>query len=60
MSQGASIFISIIVVFIFVALLGRKFNISSRYDRKPRVLNTWNSLDRGIDPTELDAPEKDQ
>lgn len=60
MSQGASIVISLIIVFIFVALLGRKFNISSRYDRKPRILNNWNSLDRGIDPTAIDAPEKDQ
>jgi hypothetical protein len=60
MSQGVSIFISLIVVFIFVALLGRKFNISSRYDRKPRVLNTWNSLDQGIDPTDIDAQEKEE
>lgn len=41
-----------ILVLVFVVLIGRKFNLSSRYERKPRVLNTWNALDKGIDPTE--------
>lgn len=41
-----------ILVLVFVVLVGRKFNLSSRYERKPRVLNTWNALDKGIDPTE--------
>lgn len=42
------------VVMVFVVLIGRKFNLSSRYERKPRVLNSWNALDKGIDPTEDD------
>ena len=41
-----------VVVMVLVALIGRKFNLSSRYERKPRVLNSWNALDKGIDPTE--------
>ena len=59
MSRSASILISLAAVFALVVLLGRKFNISSRYDRKPRELNNWNSLDRGIDPTEKELPEKE-
>ena len=41
-----------VVVMALVVLIGRKFNLSSRYERKPRVLNSWNALDKGIDPTE--------
>ena len=41
-----------VVVMAFVVLIGRKFNLSSRYERKPSVLNSWNALDKGIDPTE--------
>jgi hypothetical protein len=41
-----------VVVMLLVAIVGRKFNLSSRYERKPRVLNSWNALDKGIDPTE--------
>jgi hypothetical protein len=41
-----------VVVMVLVVLIGRKFKVSSRYERKPRVLNTWNALDNGIDPTE--------
>ena len=41
-----------VVVMVLVVLIGRKFNLSSRYERKPRVLNSWNALDKGIDPTE--------
>ena len=44
---GAAIFVLVLVVFI-----GRKINLSSRYERKPRILNSWNALDKGIDPTE--------
>ena len=43
---------SAVLVLVFVVLIGRKFNLSSRYERKPRVLNSWNALDKGIDPTE--------
>jgi hypothetical protein len=34
-----------------VVFIGKKFRISTRYERKPRELSAWNSLDKGIDPT---------
>jgi hypothetical protein len=34
-----------------VVVIGKKFRISTRYERKPRELSAWNSLDKGIDPT---------
>jgi len=41
-----------VIVMVLVVLIGRKFNLSSRYERKPHVLNSWSALDKGIDPTE--------
>jgi len=54
MEQSMAIGVSILVVYSLVLLIGKKFNLSSRYERKPRVLNTWSALDEGIDPTEQD------
>ena len=54
MNQSIAIIISIVFVYAFVILLGKRFKLSSRYERKPRVLNTWSALDKGIDPTERD------
>jgi hypothetical protein len=45
------IVISLVVVFAFVVLISKRFKLSSRYERKPRELNTWSALDHGIDPT---------
>lgn len=45
-------FISLGTVITIVIVLGRKIRLSSRYERKPRTLNNWNSLDNGIDPTQ--------
>jgi hypothetical protein len=44
--------ISIIIVAAIAISLSRYFRLSARYERKPRSLSPWNSLDRGIDPTE--------
>ena len=44
--------IAAIVVMAIVLLLARKFQISARYERTPRQLNSWSALDKGIDPTE--------
>ena len=52
MRELVPVFISIIVVVALVLLLSSKFKLSSKYERKPRELNTWNAQDRGIDPTE--------
>lgn len=52
MKDYLTIAITAVVVMGLVLLIGRKFKLSSRYERKPRVLNSWNALDKGIDPTE--------
>lgn len=52
MSNFLPVLISTIVIFTIVVLLSQKFNLSSRYERKPRQLNTWSALDQGIDPTD--------
>jgi len=54
MEQSIAIALSILVVYGLVLLIGKKFKLSSRYERKPRVLNTWSALDEGIDPTAQD------
>jgi hypothetical protein len=52
MSSGISLAISFVVVIAIVLLIGKRFRISARYERKEKVLTPWNSLDQGIDPTE--------
>jgi hypothetical protein len=52
MSNLAPVFISIIAVLVLVFLLSKRFNISSRYERKPKTHTPWSALDNGIDPTE--------
>jgi hypothetical protein len=54
MEQSIAIGVSILVVYSLVLLIGKKIKLSSRYERKPRVLNTWSALDEGIDPTVQD------
>jgi hypothetical protein len=54
MEQSIAIALSILVVYSLVLLIGKKFKLSSRYERKPRVLNIWSALDEGIDPTVQD------
>ena len=51
MKDFLPIAISLVAVFALVALISKKFKLSSRYERKPRELNTWSALDHGIDPT---------
>jgi hypothetical protein len=51
MRELLPVFISLIIVFALVIVISKRFNLSSRYERKPRQLNTWSSLDHGIDPT---------
>ena len=58
MKEFLPIVISLVAVFALVVLISKRFNLSSRYERKPRELNTWNSLDHGIDPT-MDGNSKE-
>jgi hypothetical protein len=55
MSNGISLAKSFVVVIAIAILIGKRFRLSSRYERKEKVLTPWNSLDQGIDPTENDA-----
>jgi hypothetical protein len=48
------IFISLVCVATLAIIISRKFRISNRYERGPRTLTQWGSLDKGIDPTEED------
>jgi hypothetical protein len=56
MKDFLPILISLVAVFAVVVLISKRFNLSSRYERKPRELNTWSSLDHGIDPTVEEKP----
>jgi hypothetical protein len=51
MKDFLPIAISLVAVFSLVVLISKRFTLSSRYERKPRELNTWSALDHGIDPT---------
>jgi len=51
MKEFLPIAISLVAVFVLVVLISKRFKLSSRYERKPRELNTWSALDHGIDPT---------
>jgi len=55
MNSALSLVISFVVVIAIVLLIGKRFRLSARYERKERELTPWNSLDQGIDPTENDG-----
>ncbi|WP_190283237.1 hypothetical protein [Candidatus Planktophila dulcis] len=44
--------ISLIIVAVLAIAISRRIRLSPRYDRVPRKLTQWNSMDKGIDPTE--------
>ena len=60
MSDFLPVLISLVAVMAIVILISRRFKLSSRYERKPRELNTWSSLDHGIDPTTDDNSKEDR
>jgi hypothetical protein len=51
MKEFLPVLISLVCVFALVIVISKHFKLSSRYERKPRELNTWSALDHGIDPT---------
>jgi hypothetical protein len=51
MSDFAPILFSLVVILSLVYLISRRFNISSRYERKQKIHTPWSALDNGIDPT---------
>lgn len=56
MRNNIAIFLSALVIFGVVLFVGRKFKLSSRYERSPRTLDTWNALDKGLDPSDEQLP----
>jgi len=52
MSDFAPVLFSLIVVVVLVYLISRRFNISARYERKPKAHTPWSALDNGIDPSQ--------
>jgi len=52
MNQSWAIGVSVVVVYATVLLISRRFKKPSRYERSPKILNTWSALDKGIDPSE--------
>lgn len=57
MSDFVPVLFSLLVILILVILISRRFNISSRYERVPKINTPWSALDKGIDPTK-DGDEK--
>ena len=55
MDQSLAIGISVGAVYVLVVVLGKRFRISSKYERGSKTLNTWSAQDQGFDPsTEAD------
>ncbi len=52
MNRSVELLISAVIVISLTLLLSRSLKLSAKYERKPRKLSDWNSLDQGIDPTE--------
>ena len=44
--------ISLVIVAVLAISISRRVRLSTRYERAPRKLTPWNSMDKGIDPTE--------
>ena len=44
--------ISLILIATLAIAMSRRVRLASRYERAPKKLSHWNSLDNGIDPTE--------
>ena len=51
-TSSLSIIISAVVTLTLVLFASRKLRLSPRYERTPRLLNPWNSQDKGIDPSD--------
>ncbi len=52
MNRSVELLISAVIVISLTLLLSRSLKLSAKYERKPRKLSDWNSLDQGIDPTD--------
>ena len=52
MEQTLAIGVSVVIVYAITILIGKKFRISSRYERAPHTQDPWKALDKGVDPSE--------
>ena len=52
MNQSLAIGLSIVIVYTITILIGKKFKISSRYERTPHIQDPWKALDKGVDPSQ--------
>lgn len=52
MEQSLAIGVSVVIVYAITILIGKKFRISSRYERAPHTQDPWKALDKGVDPSE--------
>ena len=43
---------SLVIVAVLAISISRRVRLSARYERAPRKLTPWNSMDKGIYPTE--------
>ena len=58
MEQTLAIGLSVVIVYTITILIGKKFRISSRYERAPQIQDPWKALDKGVDPSEETSEEK--
>ncbi|CAB5239999.1 unannotated protein [freshwater metagenome] len=60
MSSTLELIVSVVVVIVLTVFISSRFRISSRYERSHSLLNNWNSLDMGIDPTDEEGRTSDE
>lgn len=58
MDQSLAIGVSVVIVYAITILIGKKFRISSKYERTPQIQDPWKSLDKGVDPSEETSEER--
>lgn len=58
MNQYLSIGISVAIVYLIALLIGKRFRISSRYERTPHIQDPWKALDSGVDPSDEISEER--
>ena len=57
MEQSLAIGISVVVVYALTILIGKKFRLSTKYERSPQIQDPWKALDKGFDPSEETGEE---
>jgi len=58
MNRIIELAISAVIVISLTLLLSRSIKLSAKYERQPRKLSDWSSLDQGIDPTQDGKSER--